>query len=378
MRLFRDRCQSRNSEFFVVYTRVTCMFVVFPKRVFFVFFFLTLGLFFVTGSVVWADCAGVNGVCISGADCPSGTVLNTTPSAACLPALGEKCCQYPKDIVPCSSPAGDYKLPADVCSTVWISACSSSQDATLRFCPKNLPTVTVCPVSSCQTGSVCTSGQKSNNVCADGVSICCDSGAGTPPVPCTALGVPAGCTGVTQPGSVISSDAFFNPLKFDTVEGVLADLLQSLQNVIVVLSLIAIVIGAVLYITSFGDEGRMTLAKSAITAALIGLALGLAAPAFLKQIGDILGWSYVSDPNSLLADATTLTALALKILQFLLSLVGVLGIIMLVIGGIMYLVSAGDEGRADAGKKIVTFAIVGIAVALAALIIVTQIAKLFS
>jgi hypothetical protein len=167
---------------------------------------------------------------------------------------------------------------------------------------------------------------------------------------------------------------YTNPLKYTTVEGVLAGLLSALRNVIVVLSLIAIVIGAVLYVTSFGDEGRMTLAKSAITAALVGLALGLAAPAFLKQIAEVLGWTTISEP---LTQATTLTALGLKVLSFLLSLVGVLGIIMLVIGGIIYLVSAGDEGRVDAGKKMVTYAIVGIAVALAALIIVTQVASFF-
>jgi hypothetical protein len=49
---------------------------------------------------------------------------------------------------------------------------------------------------------------------------------------------------------------------------------------------------------------------------------------------------------------------------------------MLVVGGLMYITAAGDEGRVETGKKIVTYAVIGIAVALSALVIVTQVAKL--
>ncbi|MFZ2187071.1 MAG: pilin [Candidatus Moraniibacteriota bacterium] len=176
-------------------------------------------------------------------------------------------------------------------------------------------------------------------------------------------------------GSASQSIAFTNPLRFDTVEGVLGSLLGALQGIIVVLALVFIVIGAVLYITSAGNDSRMKLAKGAITAAMIGLAIGIAAPSFLKEISSILGWNAM---DSSLAGAKTLSAIALNVLNFLLSLVGVLGIIMLVIGGIMYLTAAGDEDRIDTGKDIVKYAIIGIVVALAALIIVTQIANLFA
>jgi hypothetical protein len=164
-------------------------------------------------------------------------------------------------------------------------------------------------------------------------------------------------------------------LKFSTVEEVLGGLLAALRGIIVVLALVFIVIGAVLYITSAGNDSRMTLAKGAITAAMIGLAIGIAAPSFLKEIASILGWSTV---DASLTGAQSLSEIALNVLKFLLSIVGVLGIIMLVIGGIMYLTAAGDEDRIDTGKKIVKYAIIGITLALAALIIVSQIAALFT
>ncbi len=165
-----------------------------------------------------------------------------------------------------------------------------------------------------------------------------------------------------------------NPLGYNTVQDMLGKLLDALQGIIVTLSLVFIVIGAVLYIVSAGDEGRIKTAKAAITASMIGLAIGIAAPSFLKEISTILGWT---PPNANVTAAPTLLEIIQNVLNFLLSLVGVLAIVMLVWGGMMYLTSGGDEKRADSAKAIVKWAIVGIAVALGSLVLVTQVANLF-
>lgn len=167
-----------------------------------------------------------------------------------------------------------------------------------------------------------------------------------------------------------------NPLDFDNVQDVLGSLLSWLQGVIVILSILFIAIGAFFYITSAGNDNRMSLAKGAITASMVGLALGLAAPSFLKQIGDILGWGPVAAGPA--AGAKSLVDIVKSVLEFLLSITGIIAIIMMIIGGLMYLTAAGDEDRAETGKKIVTYSIIGIAVASAALVIVTQISGFFS
>jgi hypothetical protein len=177
--------------------------------------------------------------------------------------------------------------------------------------------------------------------------------------------------------SVQAQTAYVNPLQFgDTGDlgQVLGSVLSAMQGIIVVLGIIFIIIGALIYITSGGNESRMTLGKTAITAALIGLALGIAAPSFLKEIAGVLGWGAI---DAAIVAAPTLSSLALKVLNFLLSIIGVLAIIMLVIGGLIYLTAAGDENKAETGKKIVTYAVVGVSVALAALVITTQVASLF-
>lgn len=164
------------------------------------------------------------------------------------------------------------------------------------------------------------------------------------------------------------------PISSTSIEELLTKVLDWLRTIIIALSMIFIVIGALLYITSAGNDKRMETAKSAITASLIGLAIGLAAPTFLKEITTILGSSAPGvDPNT-----KTFAEIALSTLEFLLSLVGVLGIIMSVIGGMAYLSSGGDEKRIDSAKAIIKYSIIGIIVALGALVTVTQLTKLIA
>jgi hypothetical protein len=166
---------------------------------------------------------------------------------------------------------------------------------------------------------------------------------------------------------------FTNPLKYDTVQGLATNILDTLRTIIVVLSIIFIILGGIFYIVSAGNEKMMKLAKGSITASMIGLAIGIAAPSFLKEIYAIMGGNGtgITEPAGL-----SLTQIALNFLNFLLSIVGILALIMLIIGGITFLTSAGDEDRYKTGKKIVTYAVIGIAVSLAALVIVKQIANL--
>jgi len=170
---------------------------------------------------------------------------------------------------------------------------------------------------------------------------------------------------------------FQNPLTFTSINDLLAALLFSLQNIIVVLALIFIIIGAFLYITSGGNDHRMELGKKAILAALIGLALGIAAPAFFREIASILGWTEVNTPAGV-GTSLSLLQIANNVLSFLLTIIGILAIIMLVIGGIMYLTAAGNEDQIDRGKKIVKYSIIGILIALASLVLVKQVAGFFS
>ena len=187
-----------------------------------------------------------------------------------------------------------------------------------------------------------------------------------------------GTSGTSSTASGSSSFTFSNPLKYDTVQEVLGVALTAMKNVIVLLALVFLVLGAVLYIVSSGNEKMLGTAKKMIIAAMVGLAIGIAAPSFLKEISEILDWGGEGEeiPTEV-QEAQTLSEIAENLLGFLLSMVGILGIVMIVIGGLMYFFAAGDEKRADTAKKVVLFSVVGVAVALAALIIVRTIAGFF-
>ena len=140
-------------------------------------------------------------------------------------------------------------------------------------------------------------------------------------------GVNASISGGTTTRSTTSSSGttavsggsavFKNPLSFNSVEGFLTTVLVKIRQVIVVLALVFIVAGALMYVLSAGDQGMITKAKGSITSALIGLAIALAAPSFLKEIYTILGGP-VNVPGEV-QQAATLTQIAMRVLNFLLS-----------------------------------------------------------
>ncbi|PIP26322.1 MAG: hypothetical protein CO140_03435 [Candidatus Moranbacteria bacterium CG_4_9_14_3_um_filter_40_7] len=164
--------------------------------------------------------------------------------------------------------------------------------------------------------------------------------------------------------------SFVNPLEPDTVEEVVTSILNSLKNIVAVLAVLFIVIGGLMYIFSAGNEKRIETAKKIWTGAVIGLVIVLIAPSLLYEIGKALGWSEAPV-------ATELKTIAMNILKLLLSISGIVAIIFLIVGGLTYVTSYGEEKRIETGKKIITYSIIGIALIMGALVIVSQINKLF-
>jgi hypothetical protein len=225
-------------------------------------------------------------------------------------------------------------------------------------------------------------GSSCRNNCGQQVPGSMRSGGSTPATPSlppssSAPPTAANTSSISSIPVITSPVLFQNPLKFNNPHDLLTTLLTFFQGIIVILSLIMIIIGAFLYITSAGDEGRMSQGKKAILAALIGLALGIAAPAFLREIASILGWGTPNLPSGV-GTSLTLIQIATNVLNFLLTIIGILAIIMLVIGGIMYLTAAGNEDTLDKGKRIVKYSLIGITIALASLVLVKAVAGLLS
>lgn len=65
-------------------------------------------------------------------------------------------------------------------------------------------------------------------------------------------------------------------------------------------------------------------------------------------------------------------------MQWLLGIVGILAVIAFAISGVLYLTAAGDEDRIATAKKAMTYAIIGLVVALIGLILITAIRTLLT
>lgn len=171
-----------------------------------------------------------------------------------------------------------------------------------------------------------------------------------------------------------TAPSFDDPLHGATVDSLLAKILTTVQGIVAALAVLMIVVAGILYMTSAGDQGRVETAKKAVTAAIIGLALALAAPALLKEIYGVLGAAQPAGTPQPNRDLTTIIIETIKVLS---GFVGSVAVLMLVAGGIMYITSAGDSTKADTAKNVIKYAVIGLVVALISLIVVTQVIGVF-
>lgn len=83
------------------------------------------------------------------------------------------------------------------------------------------------------------------------------------------------------------------------------------------------------------------------------------------------------DTISNVANATgssgSFIGLVIIIVNFALSFLGILAVIMVIYGGFLYVTSAGDEGAAGKGKQVILYAIIGIALILVSNALVTTV-----
>lgn len=92
-------------------------------------------------------------------------------------------------------------------------------------------------------------------------------------------------------------------------------------------------------------------------------------PTGLKKGIDIA--QQTAEKAGLLSDETTTAKdIVVKVINFVLSFVGLLAVLFLIIAGVMYITSLGDEGKAEKAKKMILYIIIGILLILLAAVIV--------
>lgn len=86
----------------------------------------------------------------------------------------------------------------------------------------------------------------------------------------------------------------------------------------------------------------------------------------------------VCDVSGNCGTGTDVSGIAVKIINFLLYAIGILSVIMIIIGGLRYVVSAGDATAVKGAKDTILYAIVGLVVAFVAWGIVNFVTSIFT
>jgi len=94
----------------------------------------------------------------------------------------------------------------------------------------------------------------------------------------------------------------------------------------------------------------------------------------LNQIGGQIGASGGGFFNS----RDSVVTLIGKVIKLLLFVSGAVAVLFVVIGGFMYITSAGNEEQASKGRKTVTYAIVGVVITILAYVIISVVVNLVS
>jgi len=161
-----------------------------------------------------------------------------------------------------------------------------------------------------------------------------------------------------------------NPLEVSTVDEVATRVQQYLIRLVGGIAIVFIVLSGILYIIggSIGSEDMISWAKKGFFGAIIGLVIILGAGMMLYELYYIVGG------ESLDINALSAKEILQRLISFLLAIVGLLFLIATIIGGIWYFTAGADESKMELGKKTFTYSLIGLTIALAALILIRQIA----
>ncbi len=85
----------------------------------------------------------------------------------------------------------------------------------------------------------------------------------------------------------------------------------------------------------------------------------------------MLGESWTFPPITFLSANLDPTQIAMRIVNFLLLLAGIIAVVYLVYGGLLYITAGGDAEKATKGRTALINAVIGIVIILLALVIVT-------
>jgi len=140
--------------------------------------------------------------------------------------------------------------------------------------------------------------------------------------------------------------------------------LGSLATLYIIISAMSLVVGG-------GDETTVTNAKKKLIASGMGLLLVIFSTVFIDKVFYVIDLNAAETGVTPQIDAVQGVTELIAITNLVVTFLGPLMILMLVAGGIMYIISAGDESQTEKAKKLIFNAIIGVVVIYGAFAVVS-------
>jgi len=159
-----------------------------------------------------------------------------------------------------------------------------------------------------------------------------------------------------------------------------------------IIALLFVVVSGFRMILARGDSEAISVAKSALTWAILGFMLALFAFALVNATATFLGAKdlnptdvttgpqNIQNPiqDELFFNSSTNDGLLVRILKGMLGLVGVLSIGTIIYGGFQYITSQGNDEQVSSAKSTIQWSIIGLILSLLAYVIIRATISLFS
>ncbi len=137
---------------------------------------------------------------------------------------------------------------------------------------------------------------------------------------------------------------------------ILANIASDIAVIASYLLLGYVIYGGYLYIFSGGDTAKVATGKKALNQAFIGLAITLSANVIMGAIRAAFTKGGTLSPN------TDANALITGTIQWVIAVAGVIAVIFVVGGGIMYITSAGDSAKLQKAKNMILYSLIGLVI----------------
>lgn len=134
-----------------------------------------------------------------------------------------------------------------------------------------------------------------------------------------------------------------------------------------------VIYGGYLYIMSSGDPGKVATGKKTLTQAFIGLAIVMLANIIISSIRIVLlgGDGNLSECASMTATTPCVdpNTLIESLIAWVISIAGVVSVIFLIYGSVLYITSSGEASKIQKAKNSILYSLIGLAIVALAVVI---------